>query len=61
MNINWNIIKGVRVGNSIKYNDEKYIKLDIKIKRIVNLEFSKIVFINNNNQNINKYYKWIKS
>ena len=31
MDINWNIIKGVRVGNSIKHIDEKYVKLDIKI------------------------------
>ena len=60
MNRNWNLMKGVKVGNSINSNDEKMIKLDIKIKRIVNQEFKDIKFINNN-PNLNNYFKWIKS
>ena len=59
-NRNWNMIRGVRVGNNINNNDEQSIKLNIKIKRIVNLEFSKIKFVNDN-KNINKYFKWVKS
>ena len=60
MNRNWNIMKGVRVGNTINNNDEKIVKLDIKIKRIINFEFSKITFTTNKH-NIDKYFKWIKS
>tara|TARA_Y100000590_G_scaffold413229_1_gene508867 strand:- start:268 stop:450 length:183 start_codon:yes stop_codon:yes gene_type:complete len=59
MNRNWNIVKGIRVGNTIQNNDENSIKTDIKIKRVVNYEFSKIIFTNEPN-NINKYFKWIK-
>ena len=61
MNRNWNIVKGIRVGDSIKNNNEN-IKMDIKIKRVVNYEFSHIIFKKNpkNPKNIEKYFKWIK-
>ena len=59
MNKNWNIIKGIRVGNSIKSSEDD-IKIDIKIKRVVNYEFSNIIFVKKNKE-IDKYFKWIKS
>ena len=59
MNRNWNLVKGIRVGNTIQNNDENSIKTDIKIKRVVNYEFSKIIFTKEPN-NIDKYFKWIK-
>ena len=59
MNKNWNIIKGIRVGNSIKSSEDD-IKIDIKIKRVVNYEFSNIIFVKKNKE-IYKYFKWIKS
>ena len=59
MNKNWNIIKGIRVGNSIKSSKDD-IKIDIKIKRVVNYEFSNIIFVKKNKE-IDKYFKWIKS
>jgi len=60
MNRNWNIIKGIRVGNSIDSNNENDVKIEIKIKRVVNLEFSKIV-VHKSPKNIEKYFKWIKN
>jgi len=59
MNRNWNIVKGIRVGDSIKNNNNN-INTDIKIKRIVNYEFSHIIF-KKEPKNIEKYFKWIKS
>ena len=44
-NRNWNVIRGIKVGNNINNDDEPFIKLNIKIKRIVNLEFSETNFI----------------
>ena len=58
MNRNWNIVKGIRVGDSIKNNSEN-IKMDIKIKRVVNYEFSHIIF-KKKPKDIEKYFKWIR-
>ena len=59
MNRNWNIVKGIRVGNSINHDFSKQLEQEIKIKRVINCEFSGIVF-KKEPKDIKKYFKWVK-
>ena len=46
----------VNIKNIFHYDTNKYLLKDIKLKRVVNLEFSNIQYVNKYNSN--KYFNW---
>ena len=50
--------KSMNVNELYNYNTDKYLLQEINVKRVVDLEFSKINYIDN--LGIKKYFKWKK-
>lgn len=48
----------INVKNIFHYDTNKYLSKDIKLKRVINLEFSNIQYLNKYNSK--KYFNWNK-